>query len=213
MVPFQSLLTATRLPSISSASYQKKSGNKTGYNSGYNENRRIIEIIDIIEKFMVISGSRTTATFSSFADAGGRWSKSSGTMASQDAHKPYSLVLTLGMGTLAGAKNGIGIAYFGAPAVVMTLAMNGIMEGLTLDTSGGMTCTSCASYAPPIIQAAVHGTFLGVPLALYLWLVVIVIVSFTLSFTRFGRNVYAIGNNSLASCKSASNWDPVSKLS
>ena len=117
----------------------------------------------------------------------------------QDARTPYALALTLGMGALAGATNGVGIAFFGAPAVGMTLAMNGIMEGLTLGASGGMTCASCASYAPPIVQAAVHGTFLGAPLALYLWLAVIVIVSFTLSFTRFGRNVYAIGNNSLAS--------------
>ena len=42
-------------PSISNASYLIKIGYKTSYNSGYNENRRTIEMIDIIEKFMVIS--------------------------------------------------------------------------------------------------------------------------------------------------------------
>ena len=117
----------------------------------------------------------------------------------QDARAPYALALTLGMGAAVGLLNGVGIALLGIPAVVMTLAMNGIMEGLTLGLSGGLTCTACASYAPPLVQAAIHGNFLGVPHALYLWLAVIVLVSFVLSFTAFGRSAYAIGNNLRAS--------------
>ncbi|HEX4260637.1 MAG TPA: ABC transporter permease, partial [Acetobacteraceae bacterium] len=117
----------------------------------------------------------------------------------QDARAPYALALTLGMGALVGLVNGFGIALLGVPPVVMTLAMNGIMEGLTLGLSGGMTCGACASYAPPIVQTAVHGHVLGIPAVLYLWLVVIVAVSFALSRTRFGRSTYAIGNNARAS--------------
>ena len=110
-----------------------------------------------------------------------------------------ALVLTLGMGAVAGLVNGVGIAVFGIPAVVMTLAMNGIMEGLTLGLSGGLTCASCASYAPPVVQAAIHGHFLGLPIVLYLWLFVTIVVSFVLSLTTFGRITYAIGNNARAS--------------
>ncbi|MGH7153059.1 MAG: ABC transporter permease, partial [Acetobacteraceae bacterium] len=117
----------------------------------------------------------------------------------QDTRAAYALALTLGMGALVGLLNGLGIALLGVPAVVMTLAMNGIMEGLTLGLSGGLTCGTCASYAPPIVQAAVHGHVLGIPAVLYLWLVVIVAVSFVLSRTRFGRSTYAIGNNARAS--------------
>jgi ribose transport system permease protein len=102
------------------------------------------------------------------------------------------------MGALAGFANGAGVVWFGVPAVVMTLAMNGIMEGLALGLSGGMTCTACASYAPPVIQAAVHDVWLGVPAALWLWLIVIAVVSFVLGLTRFGRATYAIGNNARA---------------
>ena len=72
------------------------------------------------------------------------------------------------MGALAGIANGIGIVWLGVPAVVMTLAMNGIIEGLALGLSGGMTCAACASYAPPVIAAAVHGVWLGMPAALWL---------------------------------------------
>ena len=117
----------------------------------------------------------------------------------QNNRAAFAIALTLGMGALVGFCNGIGIALFGVPAVVMTLAMNGIMEGLTLGLSGGMTCEACASYAPPLVQAAVHGQFLGIPAALYLWVAVAAIVSVVLSLTTFGRGTYAIGDNARAS--------------
>jgi ribose transport system permease protein len=117
----------------------------------------------------------------------------------QDDRAPYALLVTLGMGAAVGLVNGAIIAFLGVPAVVVTLAMNGIMEGLTLGLSGGMTCEACASYAPPIVQDAVHGSFLGIPTAVLLWLAIIAIVSFILSFTTFGRKTYAIGNSPLVS--------------
>ena len=113
----------------------------------------------------------------------------------QDGRALYALVADARHGAAAGLVNGVGIAFLGVPAVVMTLAMNGIMEGLTLGLSGGMTCQACASYAPPVVQAAVHGAVLGVPAAVILWVGVIAIVSFVLSLTTFGRSTYAIGNN------------------
>ena len=130
----------------------------------------------------------------------------------QDGRALYALLLTLGMGAAAGLVNGIVIAFLGVPAVVMTLAMDGIMEGLTLGLSGGMTCQACASYAPPVVQDAVHGSLFGIPAAVLLWIVVIAIVSFILSFTTFGRKTYAIGNNPLASYLAAVNVRLVTAL-
>ena len=116
-----------------------------------------------------------------------------------DARAAWALGLALGMGALVGAVNGLGIALLGVPAVVMTLAMNGIMEGLTLGLSGGLTCAACASYAPPVVQAVAHGVLLGVPAALWLWLGVALLVSAILGLTAFGRGTYAIGTNARAS--------------
>lgn len=117
----------------------------------------------------------------------------------QDGHAAWALLLTLGMGAGVGALSGLGIALFNVPAVVMTLAMNGIMQGLTLGLSGGMTCGGCAAYAPPVVQAAAHATWLGIPAALWLWLLVAALVSAVLSLTGFGRRTYAIGTNARAS--------------
>ncbi len=117
----------------------------------------------------------------------------------ENARAAGALALTLGMGALIGVANGIGIAMLSVPAVVMTLAMNGIMEGLTLGFSGGMTCAACAAYAPPLVQSLAHGTFLGLPSALWLWLAVIALASFLLQATVLGRATYAIGTNLRAS--------------
>jgi ribose transport system permease protein len=106
------------------------------------------------------------------------------------------LALALGLGV--GLANGLCIAYLAVPPVVMTLAMNGIMEGLTLGLTKGLTCGSCSSYAPPVLQRAIHADVVGVPVDIIVWIGVILLASFALSFTTFGRRVYAIGNNPTA---------------
>jgi ribose transport system permease protein len=80
----------------------------------------------------------------------------------------------------------------------MTLGMNGIMEGLTLGASSGLTCNSCASYAPKTLQNVVNSNVAGVPGAVLLWIGVALLITFLLSATTFGRRVYAIGNNPTA---------------
>ena len=47
-----------------------------------------------------------------------------------DSRAVYGITLTLAMGAGLGLLNGVGIAILGVPAVIMTLAMNGIVEGL-----------------------------------------------------------------------------------
>ena len=116
----------------------------------------------------------------------------------RDGRAAQAVLLTLGLGLLIGLLNGLGIAYLAVPAVVMTLGMNGIMEGLTLGLSKGLTCNACASYAPSAVQNAVRSDVLGVPADLFLWLGVALVATFVLSATTFGRRIYAIGNNDTA---------------
>jgi ribose transport system permease protein len=116
----------------------------------------------------------------------------------QNDRAGQAVLVTLGLGLLVGLVNGVGIAYLAVPAVVMTLGMNGIMEGLTLGRSEGLTCTSCASYAPSSVQHVVRGTVAGVPADLLLWLGCTILITLLLSATTFGRRIYAIGNNDTA---------------
>jgi ribose transport system permease protein len=116
----------------------------------------------------------------------------------RDGRAVPAVLLTLGLGLVTGLVNGVGIAYLAVPAVVMTLGMNGIMEGLTLGLSKGLTCSSCASYAPKAVQDVIRTTVLGVRADLFLWLGIAILITFLLSATSFGRRIYAIGNNETA---------------
>jgi len=111
----------------------------------------------------------------------------------------WAVPLVLGLGLAVGAVNGVGVAYLNIPAVVMTLGMNGIMQGLTLGQSNGLTCAACASYAPSVLQNVVNGKVLSIPGEILLWIAVILILTFVLGATTFGRRIYAIGNNAEAS--------------
>jgi ribose transport system permease protein len=113
----------------------------------------------------------------------------------QDGRAPLAVAAALGLGLLVGLVNGVGVAYLSVPAVVMTLGLNGIMEGLALGRSAGMTCGACGSYAPEAVRAVVNSRVLGVSADLLLWLGVILAITFLLSATTFGRRIYAIGNN------------------
>ena len=117
----------------------------------------------------------------------------------RDSRAAYALLLALGLGAMVGLVNGLCIAYLAVPAVVMTLAMNGIMEGLTLGRTQGLTCETCGSYAPTSLQNAIHAQVAGIPVELILWFGVILLVTFVLSFTTFGRKIYSTGNNAVAS--------------
>ncbi len=116
----------------------------------------------------------------------------------QNGRLPEALALTLAMGLGVGFANGIGVAYIGVPAVVMTLGMNGIMQGLSLGLSQGLTCRACTSYSPPLLQHIELNNVLGIPEQVVLWIFVTLAVTVLLSATSFGRRTYAIGNNPTA---------------
>jgi ribose transport system permease protein len=110
-----------------------------------------------------------------------------------------AILLALAFGVVCGLINGVGIALLGVPAVVMTLGMNGIVQGLALGATHGLTCQGCVSPAPTTLQNLVNGHVLGINASLLVWLAVIALVTFALSYTTFGRRVYAVGNSERAS--------------
>jgi ribose transport system permease protein len=105
------------------------------------------------------------------------------------------IVLALALGLACGIVNGLGIALLGVPAVVMTLGMNGIMEGLSLGVTHGLSCGGCLKPAPTSLVNAMTGKTLGIDTSLLIWLGIIILVTFVLSFTTFGRRIYAVGNS------------------
>lgn len=91
----------------------------------------------------------------------------------------------------AGAVNGIGIAYAGIPAFIMTLGMLSFVRGLAFIYTGG---TPIPINSQQFYELG-NGYLFGVPIPALILLVVLAISGFVLGLTPFGRSVYAIGSN------------------
>ena len=113
-----------------------------------------------------------------------------GMVKGSDAVLPYALPLVLLVGTAIGFVNGLGIVVLGISPIVMTLAMNGILQGFALVYSNGTP----AGFSSPLLRAFMTDQSIGVaPVVLFDALFVVVAV-LLLGRTPFGRRIYAVGN-------------------
>lgn len=102
-----------------------------------------------------------------------------------------SVVLALGVATLAGFLNGLFIVRVGVPPLIMTLATLAFYRGLAEGISEGR---SVRGY-PEWFYRVGQGDFLGLPTQIWFLIIGIIISAVILSRTTFGRTLYAIGNN------------------
>jgi ribose transport system permease protein len=103
----------------------------------------------------------------------------------------WAVPLVLLIGAATGFLNGTGVVIFGLPPIVVTLGMNGILQGVALLYSGGTP----SGFAPPSIRWVMTGHLLGVAPVIWLILIFIVLASLLLTRTPFGRRIYAVGNS------------------
>ncbi len=95
-------------------------------------------------------------------------------------------------GTVIGAANGGVVSVFGVSPFIATLAMMSIASGAALVISGGVPIFNFPSEFSDTLAT---GSVLGVPAPWIVVGVVILLVYLTLSWTRFGRYLYAVGGN------------------
>jgi ribose transport system permease protein len=103
----------------------------------------------------------------------------------------WAMPLVLALGTLLGAANGLGVAAFGVPPIIMTLASNVILEGAILVHTGGAPTAA----APGWVQFLAVGRIGPLPVVLILWAALASLLSLVLSRTAFGRALYAVGTS------------------
>lgn len=106
-----------------------------------------------------------------------------------------AIVFLIGMavGLAMGAGNAVLIALFRIPAIVATLGTLAIYRGLVLVYAGGRQISATA--LPPAYEAVARTGFLGVPILVWLAIVITVGIGLAASYTRAGRNLYALGSN------------------
>ncbi len=116
------------------------------------------------------------------------------------AYGPFGETLAVPFGVfcgfMMGLVSGAGVAYLRIPAMIVTLAMNVIAQGLMVAYTGGFSPADSASAG---MRYLATGTLaFGIPNAILAWIVIGAFAVFALNRTTFGRAVYAIGNRESA---------------
>lgn len=117
--------------------------------------------------------------------------------------------IALVVGTLAailiaaipGGINGFLIARLGVPAFIGTLGMYGVARGAGYILADGAT----VSVNDDWLQLIGSGKVMGVPVAVIITIIVVLVLNYVLSQTRFGQYTYAIGANREAAVRAGVN--------
>jgi ribose transport system permease protein len=103
----------------------------------------------------------------------------------------WVIPLLLALGAVVGLINGFGVALLGISPIIMTLGMNVILSGaLLLYTNGSPTAN-----APSAVERLATGRAGPIPIDTLIWLGLIVVATLVLTWTAFGRQLYALGTN------------------
>jgi ribose/xylose/arabinose/galactoside ABC-type transport system permease subunit len=101
----------------------------------------------------------------------------------------------VGTGAIVGALNGVAIAFFRLPAIIVTLGMLSIVRGSALILGGPILHQLRGGLAYSFIGT---GFVLGIPFSIWLFAAVVVAMVLLQTRTTFGLQVAAIGDNERA---------------
>ena len=110
-------------------------------------------------------------------------------------------LIAVAVGCIMGLINGYFVAYWGAPAFVVTLSMLTVGRGLTYIYCDGKPI----SKLPAEFLVIGKGSLLGLPIPTIVLLIVFIVFSVMLSKFKLGRYIYAVGGNPQAAMVSGIN--------
>jgi rhamnose transport system permease protein len=106
---------------------------------------------------------------------------------------PGAIVFGIGLGLVLGMINGVIVTLFKVPAIVATLGTLSIFRGVDYLIAGSHQVPLAG--LPPGFTDTARDSILGIPTFVAIALVVVTIGSVILRWTRFGRQLYAVGSN------------------
>lgn len=104
-----------------------------------------------------------------------------------------AIAFGVGLGLVLGMINGLIVTRFRVPAIVATLGTLSIFRGVDYLVAGSHQVPLAG--LPEGFTDPARDDILGIPIFVIVTLVVVVIASFALRSTRFGRQLYAVGSN------------------
>lgn len=104
----------------------------------------------------------------------------------------FAVLLGVAAGIAVGLANAIGVAYVGASPFIVTLATGSVATGIADGLTSGNFITTNIHHAFVQITAV---SPLTIPMTVYISIAVAVVIGFALTFTIWGRRLYAVGEN------------------
>lgn len=113
----------------------------------------------------------------------------------RDGHNiPFSVFMALLVGTVIGLINGLVITYANIPSFITTMGMDNIAYGIVLVITNAYPVTGL----PDSFKFLGRGYVGFIPFPVILMAICYVVGMILLKYTKFGRNMFAIGGNSTA---------------
>ncbi len=104
---------------------------------------------------------------------------------------PVAVLIGCAVGLTMGIINGALIAYVRIAPFIVTLGMLSFASGVVLGLTKGWPITEIPESFLPVAQ----GSFLGLPIPVWIAILVAAIAHVALTYTAFGRRTYALGGN------------------
>ncbi len=118
------------------------------------------------------------------------WTLTAAAMMATTVGGPWAIPAGLAVGLVVGLVNGFGVSVLRIPSMIFTLGVDSVMRGLMVAHTGGF---APRTEATPLMRTLASGKLAGIPVAIFVWIAVSVIIATLLTRTAFGRSIYATG--------------------
>ena len=122
------------------------------------------------------------------------------------------ILLSLAMGAVLGAFNGVFIGFLGLPAMIVTLGSSSVFKGLM---QGALNSVQLAVIPPGMQEFGTSALFVAtnptsgltsrMPVPFLVLVAVVILAFFIMRYTFFGRGIYAIGGNEVSAHRAGFN--------
>ena len=118
------------------------------------------------------------------------WTLTAAAMMATTVGGPWAIPAGLAVGLAVGLFNGFGVSVLRIPSMIFTLGVDSVMRGLMVAHTGGF---APRTEATPLMRTLASGKLAGIPVAIFVWIAVSVVIATLLTRTAFGRSIYATG--------------------
>lgn len=143
----------------------------------------------------IVAAGMMTVILLGHIDLSVPWTMTAAAMMAAAVGGEMAIPAGLAVGLAVGLVNGFGVGFLRVPSMIFTLGLDSVMRGLMVAHTGGF---APADQATDLMRFFASGKFLGVPMAIYVWALVSVLMAVMLKRTAFGREIFATGNKEAA---------------